>query len=576
MKRTLFTLLAFCLCISGLFAQSKIDPELQEEMNRRGNDDKIKVCVMMREQSDATALTRDANRFAKAQERREYVVATLQRQAEASQADLMGLLAEMESNGMVDDINSLWIVNAVTCNANKAAIESLALRGDIQTVMFRKERQWISDTEATAVPRNQNRDVAQNLLQVNAPQVWEQGYTGEGVIVAIIDTGVNYNHVDLQGRLWDGGPQYPHHGYDFYNHDNDPMDDNGHGTHVAGTICGTGTAGTQTGIAPGATLMILKGLTADGSGEETQWIEAIQFALEHGAQVISMSLGRPGAAANYKLMDRRACDNTLAAGVAIAVCAGNMRMFEMWAPVPHNIWSPGDCPPPMLHEDQLVNPGGTSCVISVGGVDYNDSIGYFSSKGPVLWTDVAEYNDYPYTEGSEKEIGLIRPDICAPGVAIVSLDFNTTDGYTEMDGTSMATPLVSGTIALMLSKDPELTPAQIDSILEATAMPLSEHKSNDFGTGRLDALAAVNAVGYDAVSETETVEAKVYPNPSNGIFTVVCEDMKRVEVFSVDGRLVKCLEIRGNEIQIEGLESGVYLLKIMTPKGMMTTKIVKL
>ena len=244
-------------------------------------------------------------------------------------------------------------------------------------------------------------------------------------------------------------------------------------------------------------------------------------------------------------------------------------------PVPNNIYTPGDCPPPHLHEDQLVNAGGTSCVICVGAVNYDNTIAAFSSEGPSQWTDVAEYNDYPYSAGSTTEIGLIRPDICAPGVQIKSLDYNTTDGYTLMDGTSMATPLVAGAVALMLSKNRELTPAQISEILERTAVKLTEHKSNDFGSGRLDALAAVNAVDYDGIEEKQG-KAQVYPNPSTGDFTVACEGIQAISVFSVDGKLLKTIEMNGNEYRIENLPKGVYVLKIDTENGVIMNKIVKM
>lgn len=185
-----------------------------------------------------------------------------------------------------------------------------------------------------------------------------------------------------------------------------------------------------------------------------------------------------------------------------------------------------------------------------------------------------EYGDYPYTAGSTTEIGLIRPDICAPGVQIKSLDSNNINGYTLMDGTSMATPLVAGTIALMLSKNKELTPAQIDQILETTAVKLTDHKSNDFGSGRLDALAAVDAVDYDALAETEQPQALVYPNPSTDNFTVICEGMTRIEVFSLDGKLLKT--IHDSQCRIVGLGSGGYFVRIETGKGVIMKKIVKL
>ena len=576
MKRLISIFIVLILSFSGLVAQPVIDPELEAEMQRLGNEEKTKVVILLSEQSDAMALLREAEFFASRQEQRQFVIETLKRQAETTQYELIGLLNEMERNGMVDEIQQFWLVNCVSCKATKAAINDLAQHRDIMTIYHCQETQWIFKNEATPASRGNGREITENLLQVNAPQAWEQGYKGAGVLIAVIDTGIRLDHADLAGRLWDGGAEYPHHGYDFYYHDNDPSDDWGHGTHVAGTICGTGASGSQTGIAPEATIMALKTFNSDGVGEETHWVAAMQFALEHGADVMNMSLGRPQPNPAQKLMTRQACDNTLAAGVVVAACAGNIRQMQFMVPVPNNIYTPGDCPPPHLHEDQLVNAGGTSCVICVGAVNYDNAIASFSSEGPSQWTDVAEYNDYPYTAGSTTEIGLIRPDICAPGVQIKSLDFNTTDGYTLMDGTSMATPLVAGTIALMLSKNHELTPAQIDEILERTAVKLTEHKSNDFGSGLLDALAAVNAVeAYDGINE-QSIEAKVFPNPSSESFTIVCEGLKRVSVYSVDGRLVKAFEVNEMGCHIDNLERGVYLVRMETEKGIVNRKVVKM
>ena len=574
MKKILFCIIAFSLYLTGM-PSSVIDPDLQNEMARRNDDEKIKVNILLSEQSKPMDLFREANCFATKQERQQFVVGTLKRQAETSQYELLGLLNEMERNGMVEDIRLFWLVNCISCKANKTAINDLAQRHDIMTIYHCEEAQWIFEQEATPAQRSNGREITQNLLQVNAPQVWEQGYTGAGVLIALIDTGVRLDHADLEGRLWDGGAEYPNHGYDFYYHDNDPSDDRGHGTHVAGTICGTGASGSQTGIALGATIMALKAFNSEGVGEETHWVAAMQFALEHGADLMNMSLGRPQPNAAQKLMMRQACDNTLAAGVVVAACAGNLRQMQFMVPPPNNIYTPGDCPPPHLHEDQLVNAGGLSCVISVGAVDYNHTIAPFSSEGPSQWTDVTQYNDYPYTAGNTTEIGLIRPDICAPGVQIKSLDYNTTNGYTLMDGTSMATPLVAGTIALMLSKNHELTPAQIDEILERTAVKLTEHKSNDFGAGLLDALAAVNAVDPDAVSETQN-EMAVYPNPSMGDFTIVGDGINSVSVISIEGKLLKTIEVNGNECLIDGLPNGVFMLKIDTGNGVIVNKIVKM
>ena len=567
MKKSLFTILALCLYLVGFAAMPVIEQELCIEMSHHDDDEKIKINILLSKQSDANVLLQEAEHLGTKQERHQFVIETLKRQAETSQYELLCLLNEMKHNGMVDDICPLWIVNAVSCFATPTAINDLAQCRDILSIGLCKQEQWIFENEAVSVSKGDGREIAQNLLQVNAPQVWEQGYLGQGVLVAIIDTGINYEHDDLAGRLWDGGSEFPHHGYDFSDNDNDPMDRHGHGTHVAGTVCGTGISGTQTGIAPSATVMALKAFNDQGEGDETQWIAAMQFALEHGADVINMSLGRPQPNTTQKRMMRQACDNTLAAGVVASVCAGNIRQMQFMVPPPYNIYTPGDCPPPYLHEDQMINTGGTSCVICVGAVDYDDNIAAFSSEGPSQWTDVPEYGDYPYTVGSTTEIGLIRPDICAPGVQIKSLDYNNINGYTQMDGTSMATPLVTGTIALMLSKNRNLTPAQIDQILENTAVKLSDYKSNDFGSGRLDALAAVNAVDYDVLGEIEQLQALIYPNPSTDNFTVVCEGMTRIEIFSIDGRLVKSVDVKGSQYQFEGLINGVYLVRITTETG---------
>ena len=547
-------LIAFLVLFFPLMAQCVND-----------SDGKIKINIILKTQSDVTELRLKADALPTRAERRDFVVNSLKNQAKFTQSDLLNYLNSLEINGLVEDIRPLWIVNSVSCHAQQSLIDEISLRSDVMAVYQVEEFQLPEDENvAIAAERCDGREIAENILKVNADQVWELGYTGEDVLVALIDTGVRLDHADLQGRLWDGGAEYPNHGYDFYSHDNDPSDTNGHGTHVAGTIVGNGASGTQTGVAPGAKIMVLKVFHGtDNLTEPTMWVEAMQFALEHGADVMSMSLGQPLPDAAVKLMMRQACDNTLAAGVVASVCAGNSRQIQMLAPVPYNIWSPGDCPPPHLHADQMVNAGGTSCVICVGAVDFNDALGSFSSEGPSTWSNVSQYNDYPYLTGSTTNIGLIRPDVCAPGVNIKSLDFNTTNGYCLKSGTSMATPCVTGTIALMLSKDHELTPEQIDEILERTAVPLSAHKSNDFGSGRIDALAAVNAVGDDGIDEPVAGNIMVYPNPANGLITIegISADVSQIPLINIQGQLID-IQVKNNQIDVSNLPAGIYLLKI--------------
>ncbi len=492
MKKVFFLFLLAVLSIGG-FAQCVIDPCLSEEMNRRNDDEKIDVIVIMNSQYDRAQLNRRADYFASRAERREFVVNELKTFAEASQYDLRNALAEMERNGMVTEPRILWMANALNFSADKAAIADLARRSDIALIGYDMEHNWIPENEA---PRQAagTREITPNVLQVNANQVWDLGYTGVGVVVAVIDTGVNYNHVDLADHLWDGGEEFPHHGYDVYNNDNDPIDDMGHGSHCAGTVCGDGTGGSQTGMAPDATLMCVKCLNANGGGGASPIAAGIQWAVEHGCDMFSMSLGIANSSVTERTLLRNMCVAALDAGVVAAIAAGNEGNSQGQYPIPNNVRVPGSCPPPYLDDYQNANPGELSCSVCVGAVDYNDNAAYFTSRGPVTWTNTS-FGDYPYNPG----IGLIRPDVCAPGVEIKSLNYANNYGYTNMSGTSMATPCVAGCMALLLSKNIDLTPEEVCRILEETAHPLAPGKSNIYGFGRVDVLAAIEEVHVGAM-----------------------------------------------------------------------------
>ena len=489
MKKALSFVLIALFCICG-YAQT-IDPVLLHEMKQRTDDEKIEVIVIMKSQYDRQQLGRRAAHNVTRAERREFVVNELKQFAEVSQYDLRHTLAEMEKQDMTTAPKIIWMANAMCFSATKQAINDLAMRGDIEIIGFDEEKYWLFDEES--VPASNTRGITNNVTQVNADQVWDMGYTGQGVVVAVIDTGVNYNHLDLADHLWDGGDVFPHHGYDIINDDDDPMDDHGHGTHCSGTLCGDGTAGQQTGIAPDVTLMCVKVLTAEGRGTHAAVCAGMQWAVEQGCDVISMSFGSSAPSLANRVLIRHTCDAILDAGVVGAIAAGNSGNKQSQYPIPYNVNIPGACPPPYMDPIQEANSGGLSCSICVGAVNSNDEAARFSSRGPYTWADT-EFGDYPYTEGSSVEFGLIRPDVCAPGVSIISADYNSTTGYTSMSGTSMATPCVAGCISLLLSKNPNVTPAMICQVLEETAVPLAEGKSNTYGYGRVDVLAAINAL----------------------------------------------------------------------------------
>ena len=477
------------MSFSGLgFAQKTIEPELQNVLNQKG-DEMIGINIIFKSQIDYDILRNVAKNITDKKVRRDALVDELKLFAEKEQAEVMSILDAEAKSMNVADIRSQWMTNYINCKASRDVIYLLSQHPDVMLIGLDQEKNMLWNEKVEKAEQSRG-TLTENITKINADDVWEIGYTGNGVIVAVIDTGVNYNHIDLADHLWDGGAEFPNHGYNTYDNNNDPMDHFSHGTHCAGTVCGDGTSGTSTGIAPDATLMCVKALSDEGTGSAYTIQAGMEWAIEHNADVLSMSLGVPTATISEKTLLRNTCVTAMELGVVASVACGNEGNMQWMNPIPDNVRVPGSCPPPWLHPDQAdVNPGGLSCVVSVGAVNYYDAAADFTSHGPVTWQST-DYADYAYQPG----IGLIRPDVCAPGVNIVSLDFASNDGFATMSGTSMACPAVAGTMALMLEKKPNLTPADVSMILETTAQQLTPNKSNVTGSGRIDALAAIEAV----------------------------------------------------------------------------------
>lgn len=546
------------LLLLGIGAMAQNLPKLTEEMQRQlkertASDEQFRIIITMADQYDQMKMTK-STRGMSMEQRRAYVVKELQRFTKASQSDLMLTLADGKKAGIVKELKSFWIFNGVSCVTTREMIYALSERNDIAYIESDELRNMLpennlrikgsSNNGSTIQTMQTNRPAtttAWNVTQVHADQVWSQyNINGSGIVVAVIDTGVNYEHPDLADHMWDGGTDYPYHGYDFVNSDNNPMDDNGHGSHCAGTVAGNGTSGIQTGMAPGATIMALKVLSAAGSGSTDNITSAMQFAIDHGADAVSMSLGGHGLSNNATSLsasERAAMVNMLNAGVVALVAAGNEGEYynnhhtqpssltggasTTWYEVPWNVGNPGNCPSPWRHPDQTLD-GGHTAVITIGASNRNDRKSTFSSFGPCTWkgtTGISAngYDDYEYKEGDATKIGLIKPDIIVPGSDITSCLYSyhhvkdptssdtttsqTTNPYVAECGTSMATPGAAGITALVIQaynakNGVKPTPAKIDSILEVTALPVDfrDTKNNTTGAGRADAKAAVDAI----------------------------------------------------------------------------------
>ncbi|NNL27103.1 MAG: S8 family serine peptidase [Acidimicrobiia bacterium] len=310
----------------------------------------------------------------------------------------------------------------------------------------------------------------------------EFAVSGAGVNFCVLDTGIDLGHeqLDAQSLFRDPGVDYWE---DFISGQPSEYDDHGHGTHVASILAGDGEgvsadAVTHGGVAPGTRIMAGKVLNASGSGTESQIIAGIEWCVSSGADGISMSLGTSaGSDGNDGLS--QAVNAAVQAGVVSIVAAGNS----------------GD------GTGTVGAPGAASGALTVGAASKISDGPYlapFSSRGPTL-------------------SGLTKPDITAPGVAIVAADAGTTAGYVALSGTSMATPFTAGAVALMLQCSPHLDPDQIREMLIGTALDMGlTGTDNNWGAGLLDGSAAIaGACAGDGGIELRTHEnftAKVIRN----------------------------------------------------------------
>ncbi len=365
--------------------------------------------------------------------------------------------------------------------------------------------------------------------QVSADDVWAQGYDGSGVRLAILDSGIATSHIEFAGRIVACKTEVVG--------TTTCEDDQGHGTHAAGIAGAKGIDGRAKGVAPSVLFMVDKVLNSSSKGFFSDIIAGIDWATSNNAQIISMSLGTSpvdgaGTQSNcdswYPSLTT-AINNAVAAGVTVVAAAGNSGTSGLGAP------------------------GCISSVIAVAAVDSSDTLASFSSRGVAL-----------------KDHG-----VAAPGESLYSTYLN--GGYTTMSGTSMATPMVSGTIALMLSKDPKLSPSDIRDILFSNSDCVSGTCPNtNIGYGRINALKAVNHLtpfvnlsfqGYDYDNQGEVsviVNNQVVTNlplanapQNNNLFASYSLDISKYLVADVNS-----LTFKQNIYS-----SGVQSVKINNPNG---------
>jgi subtilisin family serine protease len=298
-----------------------------------------------------------------------------------------------------------------------------------------------------------------SVPQIGAPAAWAAGYTGAGVKVAVIDTGVDQTHPDLADRQvaeanFAGTP--------------DNEDHFGHGTHVASIVAGTGvkSGGKYRGVADGASILDAKVLDDNGSGQDSWIIAGMEWAVEQGADIANLSLGGTDTPELDPLEE--AVDRLSESGTLFVIAAGNS-----------------------YRDGTIGSPGSADAALTVGAVDDDDNLADFSSRGPRVGD------------------GAIKPDVTAPGVDIVAalhsdgtIGEPVEPGYTSLSGTSMATPHVSGAAALLLQQHPDYTGQQLKELLSGSAKPHADLTAFQQGAGRID---VARAITQHVVSEPANV-----------------------------------------------------------------------
>lgn len=388
------------------------------------------------------------------------VLQTLQETAANSQARALITLDNLASGGNVTAVRPLWIVNSIAATGNLTAVQEIANLPEVERVRLDTLVQQIGPSDVlsptlltvnTAVVTG---PVASwGIEKINAPAVWHGlGIDGSGVTVAIMDTGVDWQHPDLMENYRGNQGGTVDHSGSWFNAvlptDTVPVDNIGHGTHVAGTAVGHN----GIGVAPGATWIAVN--VADPLGliwesdvhRGFEWLLAPNGDTSLAPDVVNNSWGSTTPHTLF-VEDIAALH---AADIQVVFSAGNSGPFT----------------------GTIGYPAGYPDVLSVGASDEIDEVAWFSSRGPSTLTDEQ------------------KPWLVAPGWQIWSAQ---PDGaYALYSGTSMAAPHVTGVIALLLSANPNLTRAEANQILAQTAVPLAQIiPNNDSGWGRLDAYAAV-------------------------------------------------------------------------------------
>ena len=495
----------------GSTLKNKVSSELLSTFKK---EDKVSFLIKLKQQVDTAAVAKKADEVTTSKnltaaeaeiQKRSTIVSELRSTATQSQYNVMEYLNKQVEAGNAKDLQSFYIVNGIAVTATKDVMEQVALMEEVELISLDETVHLVQPSVSTTEIVKEvdapveTTSIEWNINQINAPEAWAMGIDGTGTVVASIDSGVQWNHPALKEKYrgYDpANPNSPSHEFNFFDSTSiggdEAYDDNGHGTHVTGTMVGAEPNGSnQIGVAPGAKWIAVKALSASGGGTTADILEAGEWILAP-----KDADGNP--------------HPEMAPDVVNNSWGGGAGLNEWFRPMVQ-AWRAAEIFPEFsAGNTTLTNPGGEGSVAvpanypesyATGATDINNAVASFSLRGPS-----------PY--------GEIKPDISAPGVNIRS---SVPGGVYEggWNGTSMAGPHVAAVVALLKQVNANLTVDEIENILDETAIPLTDNQystvpNNAYGVGLVDAHAAVASIvdGLGTISGSVTIEGEDEESPT--------------------------------------------------------------
>lgn len=558
--------------------KDKVAPSLLEKADR---GTKVSFIVLLEEQADLSQTPRAASK----EEKGQYVFQKLRETAAHSQQTAIRILKEHQT-----PYQAFYIINAIHSRGDVALIQRLAELEEVRVIQDNPEVLLESPVKAEGAEIS-TRSIEWGISKIGADQVWNMGYTGQGVVVGGQDTGYEWEHpaIKKKYRGWDG--ENADHNYNWHDaiHEINPLnndannpcglnslipcDDNNHGTHTMGTMVGDDEMGNQIGVAPDARWVACRNMER-GWGSPASYIECFEWFLAptdlngenpdptQAPHVINNSWSCPDIEGcnpdNFELM-QLAVDHLKTAGVVVVVSAGNNGSECSTVNTPSAIFESS---------------------FSVGATNISDGIAGFSSRGPVL------------VDGS----GRLKPNVAAPGVDVRSCIRG--GGYASFSGTSMAGPHTVGLVALLISANPELAGQveTIEDIIEQSAVPMTTDQdcadfmgaqvpNAVFGHGRIDAVAAVEAalalISDTGEEQAASVALDVLPNPAKDRVRIAVKGLATpatLYFYNAAGQVMESRLIASDgqlEWNIGQWPAGVYFYQMPTAQGILSGRLLK-